>query len=743
VTAEIPYPKALEAFPVLRQSLLSRFDECALSTRFDLEYRQGWSGHEAARGIIFHRFASKAMREMAAQQEETIDVGVALAILLETLRQADVPDSEIVNIPSREIKELVWMVKKFAYESRWDIANLVDIEQRLWWTVRYPNPYGGFVDRDVSGQLDALFVRGEALDQGVVIDYKAQPTDAKVLTPTGWRQIGTLRPGDQVIGSAGKAVDVLGIYPQGTKDVFEVEFVDGGTTRCCDEHLWSVRYSGRRLMTRPLSEIRALKNRVAVPAIAAPVEFDQSAYLPHELPIDPYVLGALLGDGTLTLNGSVRLTSADPEIMEQVAAAVPAGTRLRRESGNRSGAATTWSLTTATGNTEPHVNPLRRSLKALGLLGHTAAHKHIPERYLYGTSDERLALLRGLMDTDGCANVNGRISFGSASRTLSEQVQFLVRSLGGSASIRTFAHEGHLDSHVVFMRLDVPPFTLPRKVERWHPPGQSTDRGVRAIRPAGNTECVCIRVDAADGLYVTDDFILTHNTGWHLPPPSDVSEKGFFQQRFYALLVLRNHTSLQSVTLREFYPRFCEAREATIFRDQLDEIEESISALVERFDRCFETEVWHPSPGKGCSYCPRPTACPIFPTARRSGRITSGEEAELVAAQIMVAEAAIKQNKEALKSWTAEYGPVHIKDSKNPRVIGHRESKRVERPTQAQLEQALELGQPVESLYREVTHTRFDAHIPREPTWDEQDDRLLLLLERSVADAQERSKSDE
>ena len=242
----------------------------------------------------------------------------------------------------------------------------------------------------------------------------------------------------------------------------------------------------------------------------------------------------------------------------------------------------------------------------------------------------------------------------------------------------------------------------------------------------------------AEGISLDRGIVIDYKTGWWLPPPSEISEGGFFQQKFYGLLGMRNHQSLNSMTLREFYPRYSQPREATIYRDQLDEIEETISALVERFDRSVQEDIWHPSPGKHCGYCPRPTACPIFPTAKRSGRVRTDEEAAFVAAQILVGEAAIKQNKEALKAWTSEHGPVPVRDAKGPRVYGHRAQRRVERPTREQLERGLQSGESLDSLYREQIGTRFDIHIPKPELKEEDDDELLQRLEASLHQAQQR-----
>ena len=165
-----PYPKAMERFPKLRQSRLSTFDQCALGARFDEDYRAGYSGHPQGRGQIFHRFAAKALASMWQNQESQIDEEVALSILRECLRQHDVPDSEVVNIPFSQIKDLRWVVVKWAADNTFALEYLADIEQRIDATIQYPHPEGGWVDRVVTGALDALFVPEP--DWAVVLDWK-------------------------------------------------------------------------------------------------------------------------------------------------------------------------------------------------------------------------------------------------------------------------------------------------------------------------------------------------------------------------------------------------------------------------------------------------------------------------------------------------------------------------------------------------------------------------------------------
>jgi hypothetical protein len=244
----------------------------------------------------------------------------------------------------------------------------------------------------------------------------------------------------------------------------------------------------------------------------------------------------------------------------------------------------------------------------------------------------------------------------------------------------------------------------------------------------------------AEGEYLERGIVIDWKTGWWLPPPSEISEAGFFQQRAYALLAFRNHSPFTSITLREFYPRYSQPREATLYRDQLDEIELTMAALIERFDRSLEEDTWHPSPGAHCAYCPRPTACPIFPTARKTGRIRSEAEAAAAAAQVLVGEKAIKQNKEALKAWTAVHGPVPVRDAKANRVWGHRQQTRVERPTKEQMQHAMQTGESVDDLYRERVGTRFDIHIPKPQIEPEPD--LEEQLRRSLEMAEQRRQND-
>lgn len=583
---DVPYPTAVERYPTLRQSLLASFDECAMSARMQMDYSDGWSGHPQARGQITHAAIARCLEVMAQEGTTRIEPEVALAILHDTLRQHDWDGQDYVSIPFQQIKDCRWTILSWAAHTEWDIPNLVDVERRLGARVSYPNPAGGQVDRMLTGRLDALFIEGEDASRAIVPDWKdAQPLDAKILTPSGWTTMGELSVGDVIVGSDGKPTAVTGVHPKGKRLVYEVEFADGSRTRCCDHHWWRVRRSSGNWRLMRLQDImRDDKSRWHIPAVE-PVEFDHRG----ARQIDPYLLGALLGDGDFPADGSVGFTSADDEVLKLVGAALPAGMEARHQ------ARYNWRLV-ATSRSVP--NPLRAALAALGLMGQKAATKFIPEEYLFAPVDARLEMLRGLMDTDGFIDAQGRMSFASASPQLAADVQFLVRSLGGRATLKVWPRKRpHHDTHVVYLRMNAVPFHLARKRTRWHPPMHGMTRSIRSVKPLGVEAVQCIEVDATDMLYVTDDFIVTHNT-WALPPESDGA--GFFQQRWYGMLVMRNFPTVMEVVLREFYVRFSSrpegkdgrlkspVRESTVTRDELPDIEAEFSALAERFDRAVE-----------------------------------------------------------------------------------------------------------------------------------------------------------
>jgi phosphate starvation-inducible PhoH-like protein len=360
---------------------------------------------------------------------------------------------------------------------------------------------------------------------------RSQPVSTPVLTPDGFRPIGELRVGDLVVGSDGWPTPVLGVYPQGRKDVYRVATQDAASTLACAEHLWFVRTrhdhdngrAGRVVETQDMiGKLRHAHYRNFELPVVQPVEFPAV-----DVPMDPYALGLLLGDGCITGTSSVSFTPGDSELAVAMEAALPnielknrygPEYALRHIHGGRGG------LLVA--------HPVTVDMRELGLWGTRSTTKFIPPEYLLNSSQVRLALLQGLLDSDGGpvrqAGRSCRVQYTTCSDKLRDDIVWLVRSLGGVVYVRTRAAEGRQpgwakgrsvhhrsDAHVLDIRLPagVAPFRLARKKSVYDATGGGRPmRFIDSIEPAGEAECVCIAVGASDSLYVTEDFLVTHNT---------------------------------------------------------------------------------------------------------------------------------------------------------------------------------------------------------------------------------------
>ncbi len=336
---------------------------------------------------------------------------------------------------------------------------------------------------------------------------KAQPLDANVLTPTGWTTMGDLSVGSEVIGRNGHATKVTGIYPQGKQSVFKVTFSDGFSTECTDEHLWSVitptrKFEGSDYRTTQLKDLGSLKDRQGNSRHFIPI-VEPVRFAPKLTHLDPYLLGLILGDGCFRGSGGVSLSTADAEIVESVINTLPSDMEIKKRSGSKYD----YNLV----SNIQRFNPVVRSLKAYGLYGKKSENKHIPDEYKYNTVPVRFALLQGLMDTDGTATKSGA-SFSSSSKQLAYDVAEIVQSLGGIARVQT-KKTTHLLHYRVNVSLPVNPFRLARKANSYI--GKTKylpHRSIISIEQVVDKECQCIKVEAPDSLYVTDSYIVTHNT---------------------------------------------------------------------------------------------------------------------------------------------------------------------------------------------------------------------------------------
>lgn len=349
---------------------------------------------------------------------------------------------------------------------------------------------------------------------------KAIPLDTPMLTPIGWTTMGQVKVGDYLIGKNGKPTQVEGVYPQGEQDLYRLTFSDSTSALSTLDHLWEVSTPLRKwrnmpsmvLSTREML-IRGLKhkngNRKYFIPIVEPVQFET-----RKVTLDPYLLGVLLGDGTLRKH-SIVLSNSNPDILSLFAAKTKVENVclkfVRKDS---------YGLT----GIEHCKNSILQKMRTLSLLGVRAKSKFIPDEYLFNSIHVRTEILRGLLDTDGSVDRHSGstvMEYTTVSPQLAEQVKFLVQSLGGTVVLSkrypTYTYKGEKKTGQLLYRLRLKlPNTLGNsktlkkqnaKRTKYHP-----SRAIESIEPAGKGLCQCIKVSAPDGLFVINDCIVTHNT---------------------------------------------------------------------------------------------------------------------------------------------------------------------------------------------------------------------------------------
>lgn len=375
---------------------------------------------------------------------------------------------------------------------------------------------------------------------------------APVATPNGWVPIGELQIGDLVFSEHGQVTEVIDISDYEESPTWEVVFTDGASVRCDDQHIWKVRRLGTdqkgdwRTMT--LNEIRtqktigikgngrpgALTQRITTTCESGEKPWlDSRGYPRYQIPVtqpveypttelllDPYLLGALLGDGSLSSN-NLSLCSADPAIIERCSLGLPEDYRFKKV------AKYGYNISHVKGifaGGKPSV--VREILKTLGVYGKTSIDKFIPKSYLTASIPDREALLQGLLDTDGTVAVTGGVSFCTTSTSLVKDLTELVQSLGGIVTQRTPQLNTYLNTRQERVRTTTPsftlgiklpdgikPFYLNRKAQRYTPCTKYLPcRSIKDIRPSTAEKVRCIEVADKRHTFLTKDYIVSHNS---------------------------------------------------------------------------------------------------------------------------------------------------------------------------------------------------------------------------------------
>jgi hypothetical protein len=370
---------------------------------------------------------------------------------------------------------------------------------------------------------------------------KCEPKNNRIFTPFGRKNIGDIKVGDKVIGSDGKPHNVIGVFPQGVKETYRITFNDGFSILTGDEHLWSVlspnygknTKNGRRkkslvLSTKQMYEGGKIKvkgidynkdkeyeietyykspnsnNKWQIP-IVEPIQFERN----DNLPINPYFLGLILGDGHINKSSCVFTVHCDDydELFDSFGLNENKKIKNQRKGNKLIG---------------------RGVLNGLKLNETRSHNKFIPEIYKYSSVENRLSILQGLMDTDGHCMFNGGgkflgTEFSTISKQLCDDVVEIVQTLGGIARVKTriptYTYNGEKKKGKLSYRVNIKlpkgmnPFKLKRKANKYiEPKKYPTGRYIKNIEKVGFEDSVCISVDSPDKLYVTEHCIVTHNT---------------------------------------------------------------------------------------------------------------------------------------------------------------------------------------------------------------------------------------
>lgn len=337
-----------------------------------------------------------------------------------------------------------------------------------------------------------------------------QPLDAIVKTPFGEKRIGDVNIGDVVCGADGKGTRVIDIPYAGEAPVYEITTLDGSVTRAAENHIWRFKIGGRprsdRLgTTKDMMHLLEQGHSVLLP-LTEEVQITRSFPKNHKIP--SYLMGALLGDGCFR-GRSITFSSADTYIIDRLGEEV-SGEIIHIDKCD-------YRLRSCSYE--------KQCLQSDGLWGLYSHEKFIPEHYKMSTIEERWKLLQGLMDTDGTIDTRGHLSFTSTSERLAKDVQWLVRSLGGNATlsrhnsyrVNNGVKKQGLPAYTLYLQHKEKSkfFSLPRKLSRVKPYNNGAGiptKKIAKITPIGTMSVRCISVSNLDGLYLTNDFIVTHNS---------------------------------------------------------------------------------------------------------------------------------------------------------------------------------------------------------------------------------------
>jgi RecB family exonuclease len=493
-----------------------------------------------------------------------------------------------------------------------------------------------------------------------VVDYKGLALETPLPTPSGWTTMADVEVGDRLLAADGTPCNVVAKSSVHHRPCYEVRLSDGSSVVCDNVHLWTVHeplgdgggYQVRTVDTDDLHSLVSTRPTGAYGRRRLFIRAASSLELPEaDLPINPWVLGAWLGDGrakngeitvgvadlqdTLTLMKEhwagravvqpctaglaavqVSLLRPEPRLCPyghddfRVASTARHEYRRCRREREHSAGQHRWNAS------------LSELLSRAGL----SRNKHVPAAYMRASAGQRLLLLQGLMDTDGSWNeLRHRAVFVTTTPALAVAVRELVLSLGGTP---TFFHKPAAPGSrhkgvfmVEFRPLGFNPFLLPRKaapVDAWQASARQQRQGVPrelrrtivSVTPVASTPTQCVMVDSADHLYLCGTTLIpTHNTG--RSPHEAYEAKVLFQMKFYALVLWRTRGQIPSL-LQLMYLGDTQVLRYVPDESDLLATERKLLALWEAIERATQARDFKPRRSKLCDWCDHQALCPEF-----------------------------------------------------------------------------------------------------------------------------------
>ena len=359
-------------------------------------------------------------------------------------------------------------------------------------------------DDDPVAQMAIDVVREVATKTAKDVGDGPQPLYSKILTPNGWVEMGNLKVGDEICGTDMTIQKILGIFPKGQKEIYKLKFSNGQEVECCEDHLWTITTNNNSTKTLPTIKLfndpkLKSKNKDGSNSYKYYINTTIVDFPKKDFALDPYVVGLLIGDGSLTGNGSIELSLALNQRDALKDMRLPEGIKYTvKEDLNKHYLRVKFSKVEQYNENKSMFDYVRE----IGLLGTNSSTKFIPNEYLYSDYESRLRLLKGLTVTDGHINKKGLLEYSTISEKLSNNVVELLRGLGKQVNYRLKERKNDKQCYSnksIYVITEL----------------KGYKHGLKLIgieKTGVFTEMQCIKVSNPNHLYITNDYVCTHNT---------------------------------------------------------------------------------------------------------------------------------------------------------------------------------------------------------------------------------------